>query len=169
MVLTINRSEPVETSLARDTTSFEAAVRPHQPKMLLLAARLAPRHQPEDIVQDALLRAWRHREQFDSNRGTLSNWLLAITANEAHRAERSWRGLIRSPSPDTSLAVDDRLDVEAALRRLPRRQRLAIDCHYYAGLSVAETAAVMQCAEGTVKSTLADARKHIRQILEVER
>jgi RNA polymerase sigma-70 factor (ECF subfamily) len=35
------------------------------------------------------------------------------------------------------------------------------------GLSVADTAAVMGCAEGTVKSTLADARAKLRAMLEV--
>jgi DNA-directed RNA polymerase specialized sigma24 family protein len=36
------------------------------------------------------------------------------------------------------------------------------------GLSVAETAAVMGCAEGTVKSTLADARARLRTLLGVD-
>jgi RNA polymerase sigma-70 factor (ECF subfamily) len=42
-----------------------------------------------------------------------------------------------------------------------------VDCVYYAGLTVAETAAVMGCADGTVKSTLADARNRLRDLLEV--
>ena len=44
------------------------------------------------------------------------------------------------------------------MTRLAPRQRLAIDCFYFVGLSLAETAAVMGCSEGTVKSTLSDAR-----------
>lgn len=50
--------------------------------------------------------------------------------------------------------------------RLTPRQRLAVDCFYFVGLSVTETAAVMRCSEGTVKSTLSDARNRIRTILE---
>ena len=60
-----------------------------------------------------------------------------------------------------------RIDVERAVARLSRRQRTAIDCVYFVGLSIAETAAVMRCAEGTVKSTLADARARLRTLLEV--
>jgi RNA polymerase sigma factor (sigma-70 family) len=58
-------------------------------------------------------------------------------------------------------------DLETAIGRLSGRQRLAVDCHYFVGLSVAETAAVMGCAEGTVKSTLNDARLRLRRLLEV--
>jgi hypothetical protein len=36
------------------------------------------------------------------------------------------------------------------MRRLTRRQRVAVELHYYGGLSVAECAQVMSCAEGTV-------------------
>lgn len=64
---------------------------------------------------------------------------------------------------------EERLDLEAALRRLSARQRLAVDCFYFVGLSVAETASVMHCAEGTVKSCLADARGRLRELLEAPR
>jgi RNA polymerase sigma-70 factor (ECF subfamily) len=40
-----------------------------------------------------------------------------------------------------------------------------VDCFYYADLSIAETAAVMECSEGTVKSTLADARERLRSAI----
>jgi RNA polymerase sigma-70 factor (ECF subfamily) len=63
-------------------------------------------------------------------------------------------------------SIEDRLDVEFAVAKLPARQRLAVDCFYFVGLSVAETAVVMGCAEGTVKSTLSDARARLQRILE---
>jgi RNA polymerase sigma-70 factor (ECF subfamily) len=63
-------------------------------------------------------------------------------------------------------SIEDHLDIEFAISKLPSRQRLAIDCYYFVGLSVAETAAVMRCAAGTVKSTLSDARARLQRILE---
>ncbi len=69
--------------------------------------------------------------------------------------------------PGRVRSADDRLDVEYAVSRLSPRQRLAIDCFYFVGLSVADTAAVMGCSEGTVKSTLSDARERLRPLLEV--
>ena len=47
------------------------------------------------------------------------------------------------------------------------RLQAEFDCFYFVGLSVAETATVMRCSEGTVKSTLSDARRRLRPMLEV--
>lgn len=148
---------------------FAAWVEPELSKMSRLAARLAPDADRDDVVQEALVRAWRKRHQYDERRGTATTWLLAITADQARRARRRRRPLVlvgeitlpgRSP--------DERVDVEAAVARLPKRQKLAVDCFYFVDLSVAETAAVMGCSEGTVKSTLSDARKRLRTLLEVD-
>ncbi len=135
--------------------------------MSRLAARLAPDADRDDVVQEALVRAWRKRDQYDPGRGTVATWLLAITADQARRARRRRRpyallGEINVPGR----WPDDRVDVEAAVARLPTRQKLAVDCFYFVDLSVAETAAVMGCSEGTVKSTLSDARKRLRALLE---
>lgn len=147
---------------------FAAWVEPELPKMSRLAARLAPSADRDDVVQEALVRAWRKRGQYDRRRGTAAAWLLAITADQARRARRKLQpialiGEITVPSR----SADDRVDVEAAIARLAKRQKLAVDCFYFVGMSVAETAAVMRCSEGTVKSTLSDARKRLRLLLEV--
>lgn len=63
--------------------------------------------------------------------------------------------------------LDARGDLEDALLSLSVRQRLAVDCYYFADLTIAETAAVMSCSEGTVRSTLSAARTHLRTLLEV--
>jgi RNA polymerase sigma factor (sigma-70 family) len=156
-------------SLLDTPADFEAWVEPELARMSRLAARLAPDVDRDDIVQEALVRAWRKRDQYDEARGTAATWLLAITADQARRASRIRQPFAlvgEVPSPRSS--PDDRLDVEAAIARLPRRQKLAIDCYYFVGLSVAETAAVMGCSDGTVKSSLFDARKRLRSLLEVE-
>jgi RNA polymerase sigma factor (sigma-70 family) len=153
---------------APDTAAdFADWIGPEVERMARLAARLAPTADRDDIVQEALVRAWHKRRQFDPARGTPAAWLLAITADRARRARR------RRPIPAFAemsgrvRSADDRLDVEFAVAKLAPRQRLAVDCFYFVGLSVAETAAVMRCSEGTVKSTLADARRILRPLLEV--
>ena len=73
--------------------------------------------------------------------------------------------LVDAPVPRTDL--DARMDVDHAILSLSARQRLAVDCYYFADLSIADTAAVMGCSEGTVKSTLSDARARLRTLLEV--
>ena len=153
---------------SNSTSDFEAWVTPHLVVMGRVAARLATSADRDDILQDALTVAWRRRSTYDPDRGTPAAWLCTIVANTARRAARR-----RSPAalavlpdhdkhqPDSDLA----LDVADALSRLSTRQREAVDLHYYAGLSVAETATVMGCSAGTVKSTLSDARARLRILL----
>jgi len=161
----------VAVARASTAAAFAEWVAPHLPVMARVAARLAPDADRDDVVQDALARAWRERGAFDPGRGSPAAWLCAIVASQARRTSRTaWR---RRSSPVSvvperaapSTDVDAALDVERALGRLPRRQREAVDLHYFAGLSVAETATVMGCSAGTVKSTLSDARAALRRHL----
>ena len=150
-----------------DPGGFAAWVRPHLPAMARLAARLAAAADRDDVVQEALVRAWTKRRLYDPARGTAAAWLLAITADQAGKARRRAAAASRLVAPVPPAAPEPDLDLARAVAALPARQRLAVDCYYYAGLTVAETAAVMGCAEGTVKSTLADARARLRPLLEV--
>jgi RNA polymerase sigma-70 factor (ECF subfamily) len=139
--------------------------------MTRLARRLAPHADPDDIVQDSLTRAWLKRAQFDPALGTATTWLLAIVADQARSSRRTRVRRLRvvddsadvpdAPAPDTT--VD--LDLERAIAGLAERQQLAVHLHYFVGLSVDETAAVMSCSAGTVKSTLYDARARLRSLL----
>ncbi len=137
--------------------------------MALLATRLVGFADRDDVVQEALTRAWRKRHTFDPSRGTPRSWLLAIVADRAARFRKSHRDAV--PLWDGASAEDaadgSRVDLERALAELTPRMRLAVDCVYFVGLTVAETAVVMGAAEGTVKSTLSDARARLRSKLEV--
>jgi len=146
---------------------FGAWVRPHLPAMANLASRFVGSTDRDDVVQESLTRAWRRWGTYREERGTPRVWLLAIVADRARRHARgvARRGIRLMPGP-VVIAGDSVLDLEAAIVRLSRRQRLAVELHYYADLSVAEVALVMGCSEGTVKSTLFDARARLRRQLE---
>ena len=150
-----------------DAGAFAAWVTPHLGVMGLLATRLAGAEARDDVVQEALARAWRKRALFDPERGTPRAWLLAIVADRARR-HRVRRPRPVTPPRDAAVAGPDaeRIDLERAIATLPPRMRLAVDCVYFVDLSVAETARVMGVSEGTVKSTLFDARARLRRALE---
>lgn len=150
-----------------EPAGFADWVRPHVAAMARLAARLAPGADRDDVVQEALFRAWTKRRQYDAGRGTPAAWLLAITADQAAKARRRAASAGRIVPVEPAPAAGPDPDLARALVTLSARQRLAVDCFYYAGLTVAETAAVMGCSEGTVKSTLSDARARLRPLLEV--
>ncbi len=147
---------------------FEEWVAPHLQAMGYLAARLAGATDRDDVVQEALTRAWRKRSQFDPSRGSPRAWLLAIVAD---RARRTWRRRAAGPVGIRTGIVagpdGGGVDLERAVAKLPPRMRLAVDCVYFVDLTIADTAAVMGVSEGTVKSTLSDARARLRSMLEV--
>lgn len=154
-----------------DPAAFAVAVAPALPALGRLARRLAPHADPDDVVQDALSRAWQKRASFDASRGTITVWLLAILADQARASRRRrvrWLRLVDDTAevPDVSVAdAGTDVDLERAIAQLPERQHLAVQLHYFVGLSVDETAAVMQCSAGTVKSMLFDARTRLRHLL----
>lgn len=136
--------------------------------MAALAARLAPQADRDDVVQEALFRAWRRRVTYDQARGSPRTWLLAIVADRARKsrasASRATRGHVLRTAETN---VDRDVDLERALHRLTRRQKLAVALYYFVDLSIGEVAEVMGCTPGTVKSTLHDARKRLGVLLEV--
>lgn len=146
---------------------FEDFVAPHLRAMWVLATRLAGPQAREDVVQEALLTAWRRFPTYDESRGTARTWLLVLTAD---RCRKHWRS-VRPTVELVDVALDRpdleaHLDVTGAVAALPRRQRMAVELFYVLGLPVAECAVVMGCAVGTVSSTLSDARKALRTRLE---
>ncbi len=144
---------------------FTTWVNPHLPVMTSLAARLVtiPADR-DDVVQEALTPAWRKRASFDDARGTPRAWLLAIVADQARKTRRRRRpvNLVVVPA-HTDHPAD--VDLERAVRALPRRQRLAVELHYFLDLPVAEVAVAMGCSVGTVKATLSHARDHLHHDL----
>lgn len=150
-------------------SKFTDWVRPHWSAMTGLASRLADPCDVEDVVQEALTAAWRLRDRFDPSRGSPRAWLLALTADHARRSRRwavnSTAVSLHDTDPPTTTDQPADVDLRRAIDVLPGRQRLAVALYYYLDLPVAEVAAVMGCSSGTVKSTLADARRRLRTAL----
>jgi len=136
----------------------------------------------EDLVQDALLRAYRFWDSFqqDSN---CKAWLLRIVTNtfinEYQRKKRSREvldaasaeqdatdGVLVQASANDKVAPDQALlaasvsdDVQKALEQLPDDFRTAVILCDMQGLSYKEIAEIMECPVGTVMSRLFRGRK----------
>src|SRR5687767_11385699 len=114
-----------------DPVAFGEWIRPHLRTLANLVARLAPGADRDDVVQDALARAWAKRRQFDPARGTPGAWLCAIAADQALKARRRSRPTLPlAATPVDTPAVEGTaalVDLERALARLSRRQRLAVE------------------------------------------
>jgi RNA polymerase sigma-70 factor (ECF subfamily) len=123
----------------------------------------------EDAVQEALVRAW-ERTQRGERIERLDAWVATVALNLSRSAVRrrltELRAGRRAAQPVTAdPGEQDRVDVQRALSELPRRQREAAVLRYFAGMNTREIAEVMGTSEGTVKSQLAKARRHLAESL----
>jgi RNA polymerase sigma-70 factor (ECF subfamily) len=154
-----------------DPDAFGEIFRRHRDRMWALALRTT--RDPElasDAVQDAFLNAFRRADSFRGD-SQVTTWLHRITVNASLDRLRRVRPTsdIDDVDPqdphDRHRSVDVRLDVQAALARLPEGQRLALTLVDMHGLSIAEAASVLQVAEGTVKSRCSRGREAMARLL----
>lgn len=117
-----------------------------------------------DAVQEASIKAWRHRS---ARRNEFQPWFLAIVHREARRRRRPWLTipLLWQPRHGDIPDVTRSDAVSAALWALPPRQRIAIALRYQADLSIADVARVMHIRETAAKQLLARARTNLRTTL----
>jgi len=169
VVVELSDGRSAAGGISDSSAGFEAWIAPHLGVLRALAERQVGASMGADVVQEALLRAWRRRATFDPERGTPRAWLVAILLDQARRARlrhpRVAFGQLPQQQPVT-LPAGDRLDVERAVNRLPRRQRQVVTLHYLADLPVSDIAVVLGISESSVKSHLSAGRAALRTLLE---
>jgi RNA polymerase sigma-70 factor (ECF subfamily) len=149
----------------------------HAAPLLSYALRLTggDRGRSEDIVQETLLRAWRHPEALDSERGPVRSWLFTVARNvavDAHRARKARPQEVGDEALAVVPAVDEieqALDswlIADAMSALSADHRAVIIETYYRGRSVAEAAAALGVPSGTVKSRTFYALRALRLALQ---
>ena len=128
----------------------------------------------EELVQESLARVVRHWQRVETMDNP-SAWLHRVAfnlANSSYRRRAAERRVARQVRPVVAYENPDSpavLAVREAVAALPLRQREVVVLRYFLDLSVRDTAHRMGCAEGTVKSLLADAVRSLRaRGLEVE-
>ena len=131
--------------------------------------------QAEDVVQDALVAAWRSADRFRGE-GRVVAWLLGIVHHIALKAIRHTSQPISEameetlaapePLPEERVQVDEQAQwVRQGLQSLSANHRAVLELVFYQGLSLNEVARVCKCPVGTVKSRLSYARRHLRGVL----
>jgi RNA polymerase sigma-70 factor (ECF subfamily) len=134
------------------------------------------RHRAEDLVQETLLRAWRHIDQLDTDNGRTRSYLLTIARNvvtNAWRAEQRRPRLVADDSAVQTAPTSDTVDqlvegwlISEALERLSADHQAVVRAVYYEGRSVADAAADLSVPEGTVKSRAYYAVRALRTVFE---
>jgi RNA polymerase sigma-70 factor (ECF subfamily) len=173
-------AELVARARRGDARAFGELVRRHQVVAHRTALVIAGSpSEAEEAAQDAFVNAWRALGRFRPG-APFRPWLLAIVANEARTRRRAagrregWTlraaaeaRVAEDPAagdPAAAVLVRERAaELHAALARLDERDRTVLALRYLLDLSERETAAVLDCRTGTVKSRASRALERLRR------
>ncbi len=126
----------------------------------------------EDAVSGALARLYLRWAKVTSPDAYARTMVVRAAIEEKRRPWRRERSagdaLPDVAGPDPGGNVDERLRLRAALRHVPPRQRAVLVLRFLEGLSVEETAEVLGCRAGTVKSQSARGLDTLRAVLAAE-
>jgi len=147
----------------------------HAPALWYFCLRLVSNDQghAEDVLQETLLRAWRHRAVLESTPPALRAWLFTVARNIVIDEWRSPRSHLETPvgelpekgREDTDQLLLSWVVADAFTRLSPDHRAVLVEC-YYRGRSVAEAARRLGVPEGTVKSRTHYALRALKLALE---
>ncbi|WP_194918711.1 SigE family RNA polymerase sigma factor [Catenulispora rubra] len=138
---------------------------------LLKTARLLTGdwHLGEDLAQVTLVKVYRHWARIEHRDSPVDYARKVMVNTYLTWRRRRWRGEVPAPvlpevrdRSDVAEAVAAVDELQRALLALPRRQRAVVVLRFYEDLTVAQTAAALDCPEGTVTSLTARALTRLR-------
>ena len=158
-----------------DPEAFGVLYKRHYPMLVdYVFRRTGDVHATEDLVSDVFLIVIRSLSGYRARGVPLRFWLLRIATNVVNRWARRRRRRMPVPLEPGQLAdrtvssthgQADSEHVQRAMLSLPPRYQAVLSLYHLEGLSVKETAAVLGCREGTVRSRLTRAREALREKL----
>ncbi|MBB5744639.1 RNA polymerase sigma factor [Brevundimonas variabilis] len=177
MALTTDPDEDLVRRVGQgDPAAIQAMVARKLPRMLALASRmLGDLTEAEDVAQEAMLRAWKQAPRWRPGQAKFDTWLHRVGLNLCYDRLRRRREVPTDtppdrtddgPAPDRGLiAAQTGIRVDAALARLPDRQREAIILCHYQELTNIEAASLMSVSVDALESLLSRGRRALRQTL----
>jgi RNA polymerase sigma-70 factor (ECF subfamily) len=157
--------------------AFEALIRAHQRMIHSLTFRMTgSMADAEDLAQETFIRAYR---QLDSYQGTakFSSWLYRIAVNTClnWRQRERRRDQIHTQWAESNAVAQSEPgtnkpdgEIQAALMKLPAKQRAAIVLTIYDGHNHAEAAKILGCSETTVSWRVFAARRKLKRLLSAQ-
>lgn len=164
----------VRRAQAGDVAAFESLYRAHSPAIHLLCRRMTrDEGEARELVQDAFVRAWERLPSFRGESG-IGTWLHRLAVNVVLNRFRTDRRRDFAPLTDdlpaprlagSAIGADDRIDLEAAIARLPTGARTVLVLHDICGYSHEEIAELTGIATGTARAQLWRARRALLSAL----
>ena len=157
--------------IGRSSSHFDQVVRAYTSELFHFALWLArDRHRAEDILQEALTRAWRNWNHVKDESARRS-WMYAIVRNEFYReARKASRGEEEIDDEALAQIADERdftrgIEVRQLLERLPAQFVEPLVLQNLAGLSCEEVAQVLGVSVGAAMTRICRARAALRDLM----
>lgn len=161
-----------------DQQAAKKVVEKHLPLLVGLGRQMLQNQaEAEEIAQEAFLKLWQQASDWQSDRALIATWLRRVASNLCIDRLRQRRTRVISEADEQPIAATQQLDLEekqlrhrvnAALDKLPERQKLALTLCHYQGMSQKQASQVMEIGEHALESLLARARRGLKSSLETE-
>lgn len=172
--------ELVDRILNQETALFELVIRRNNASLYRIGMMYRFSHEDtQDLMQDAYIEAFKHLHQFE-NRSSLCTWISKIMLNLCYRKTQTWSAknvermtestpVSDSETNETSdIVMNKELNsvIEKSLLNIPEKYRIAFALREINGLSVLETANILEVSEGNVKVRVNRAKTYLRNEIE---
>ncbi len=184
----IEEQELVERLKKGQQWAYHLLVTRYQDRLLKIAYGITlDMEESREVVQDVFVSAFKHIDGFRGEAG-LWGWLRKITINGCLNWKRKWKRRFKwhhtslgpendhllygdekaRPTPESVLKEKEfEIDLIAAIRKLPEKNRLVFTLNVLEGLSYEEISQALNIRKGTVSSRLFNARKQILASLNI--
>ena len=129
----------------------------------------------DDVTQDAFVKAWVHRRNWQAGRAKFSTWLYRVIVNRCIDLKRAPKGVWIEDVPEPTDGSDDASEalhkrevfgrLDEALNRLPNQQRIVLILSYHEELGNAEIAELLGTTVNAVESLLKRGRRRLRELM----
>lgn len=171
---TVTSADPVESAdgTMRDFDEFYARHRDEIGRALVFV--LGDPSLGQEAVDEAMVKAYQQWDKIGDTENP-AGWVFVVgkrwglSWRRGRRRERHREELVTARAEQGPVRpADDLVDLMGALGELPVDQRTVVVCRFSLGLSVGETAALLELREGTVKSRLSRAVDRLRVLTEID-
>ena len=181
MALTVDIKAIIDRIRAGDRAAFAELLKRYERPLFGFLGRmgLAQAH-AEEIAQETFLRAWRNLGDYDAQRAAFSTWLFTLARNlalnELASAAQRYEVAMGDATPDVAcqrpqpltllVEREQKLLLQAAVRKLPLADRSALALAYVDDLGLAAIARIDGSTTGAIKTRLHRAKRKLRELLE---
>ncbi len=171
----LSPADVLERARTGDADAFAALYRAHAGRVYALCLRLtADERDAAELTQDTFVRVWESLAGFRGE-SALSTWIHRLAVNVVLTRQRSDRRRIarvepaedleRFGAPSRTVSVEDRMDVERAMKLLSEQARLVFVLHDVEGYNYREISELTGSSEVALRSQLHRARRQMMEAL----